>query len=111
MAKLEAYRLDTGIFLIQGTQDLEVARALLEEHDHVRDIAPDDCDWQVVIHRPDPNLFRKNPCPPQCGEHGWHMGYARQRGRGVFEGILIDEVTVEPVEYEIDLEWDLTTEA
>lgn len=86
-------------FLVRGTTDLEEIKQLLAEDEDVYDDAPEDQDWEVELTVERVGLFRINPCG--CGEHGWHLGYASKRGRGVFEGVYLDARPV-PVEFDCD---------
>lgn len=90
-------------YLVRGTTDLEEIRQLLTEDDYILDDAPEDSDWEVELEVERVGLFRINPCT--CGDHGWHLGYASQRGRGVFEGVYLNAHPV-PVAFDCDDEDD-----
>lgn len=83
------YRLDDGSYFIRGTTDLEEVKRLLEEDEYVRDAAPEDEDWEVVLDSPTTALWRFVPCNPRnCGDHSWHLHHAKKPGRGVMKGVL-----------------------
>jgi len=54
---------------------------------------PEAADLLAGLHVIRVGLFRKNPChPSSCwegGGHGWHLGYAKRPGPGVFPGVLV----------------------
>lgn len=50
-------------------------------------------DWcHAMLQHARPGLYRKNPCGPgsygrECENWAWTLGYADERGPGVFEGV------------------------
>lgn len=95
---MQAYQIYDGNvnWFVRGTQDPEEAlRCLLSEFpDEVEDDAPEAEEFDLEPH-PGPDTeagkFHFNPCPPSCGEHGWHLSQPRQNYRkGWFDGVLLD---------------------
>ncbi len=99
------YKLTEGDYFVRGTQDLDVVKAMIEESEDFLDELFDlDYDWEAQLNVSRAGYFRFNPC--NCGEHGWHLGYASGPGRGRFEGVQFDPEAVEIV-FEMDVEHDL----
>lgn len=105
MTAIKVHRLsDGGDFFVQGTQDLELVKELLTDHEDVYDQSPEDEDWEVVLKGTDIGWWRYVPCSPKsCGEHGWHLIPAKEGARGsVFPGVLVDHWEFKTVEFECD---------
>lgn len=97
------YHLTEGNWFVKGTVDHDEVRQLLAEHEDVQDQAPEDCDWEVSLIQPEAGWWRFVPC--SCGDHGWHVVHARGKGRGAFQGVLL-EAYPQPVEFDVDAALD-----
>lgn len=90
---------EEGGYVVQGTQDVLEARAAALGHrlwGEGHDWDGEGLRWAINhVHglRARVGLFRWTPCSPRScydgGGHRGHLGYAKQRGRGVFEGVYL----------------------
>src|SRR5438105_4487198 len=108
--KTAVYTMVEDEWLVRGTLDpMEAVRLIVDEMTEtlLRDVSPDrpnpisasdkvtvDCLTEFLyglLEKARPGLYRKNPVGPgQYGHHdgwAWQIGYAKERGPGVFEGV------------------------
>jgi hypothetical protein len=101
-ASIQLYRLVEGDYFVRGTLDLEKVKELLLDDEYVRDDAPEDVDWDIVLTDVSPGRWRFNPCI--CGEHSWDLGWVGDKGsrRGSFEGVHVTQYEYVEITYEMD---------
>lgn len=102
---VRVYHLIEGNWFVRGTMDIEEIKALLEQDDDVREVAPEDSDWEIKVEGIQWGRYRFVPCAKYCGEHSWHVVPWRTgtSPRGTFVGAMLEQVIPVPVEFDMDL--------